>query len=94
MPQVVGAESMNPRCYELAATGCFYLSDPREELAEVMGLAVPTFRTADELGGLIRRYLDAPDERRRLTALARERIAPHTFDARIATILDVMESHR
>jgi hypothetical protein len=34
-PQIGYAESLNPRAYELAACGCFYISDDRAEVTEI-----------------------------------------------------------
>ena len=83
---VSGAESMNPRCYELAACGCFWISDRREELVEMFGETVPTFRDAKDLQTLIRRWL--PDEvgRKRMAAAARARVLPHTWGTRARTL--------
>jgi spore maturation protein CgeB len=52
-----GAESLNPRAYELAACGAFHLSDRRAEVGEIFGDLVPTFDTPAEAEQLIRRYL-------------------------------------
>lgn len=49
-----GAESLNPRALELAATATAHLSDWRPEVEEVFGGLVPTFKTPDELGQIIR----------------------------------------
>jgi spore maturation protein CgeB len=83
---VTSAESMNPRAYELAACGVFQLSDPRLELWEVLGDAVPTF-DSDTLEDVIRVHLWDSPRRRRAIHMARERIATHTFAARAAQLL-------
>lgn len=88
------AESMNPRCYELAACGTFFTTDARAEVQEVFGDAVPTFRDAPELQEIIRHYLAHEDERRRLAAQLPGLVAPHTFDERVAHILGTLESYR
>ncbi len=91
-PRVSYAESLNPRCYELGATGCFFITDYRAELADVYGDAVPTFTSPREAEGLIRYFLARPDERRlraaRLPSLARA----HTFDARARQMITVLQS--
>lgn len=86
-----GAESMNPRAYELAACGVFQLSDARMESDEVFGEAIPTYRDAAELEGLIRYYLAHEDERRRCADLAQQRVQGHTFDARVGEMMTVVE---
>lgn len=84
------AESMGPRCYELAATGTFFISDRRAEVAEVFGDLVPTFEGPRELEDLIRYWLDHETERRQIEAALPEAVKEHTFDDRIIKILDVL----
>lgn len=58
------AESMNPRAYELARLGVFWIDDGRRlELRERFGYAVPTFSAVDTLGPMIREYLATPARR-------------------------------
>src|SRR5687767_3541507 len=59
------AESLNPRALELAAGGCFTISDYRLEVAEKFGNLVPTITTARELEEVVRFYLSHPNERER-----------------------------
>lgn len=87
------AESMNPRCYELAATGCFFVSDKRAELCEVFGDAVPTFDGPADLQAQILYWLAHDDERRARAALLPEFVAGQTFDARAQEILTVLEGY-
>jgi spore maturation protein CgeB len=87
---VKNAESINPRCYELAATGTFTVTDARAEVAEVFGGAMPTFDSPQRLEAIIRHYLAHEDERRRLAALLPGLVAPHVFDDRAARILDIL----
>lgn len=61
---VARAESLNPRAYELAACGLFFVSDYRAEVPEVFAGAVPTFRTAEELESLIRTWMVATESTR------------------------------
>jgi spore maturation protein CgeB len=83
-PRVTEAESLNPRAYELAATGCFSLSTPRAEVTEIFGEAVPTFDTASDLQALVSRWL--PDDAGRAAVAARlpALVTPHTWVARAA----------
>jgi len=84
------AESMNPRCYELAAAGCFFITDWRAEIEDVFGDVVPTFRTPEEAEDLIHYYL-AHDEEREAIAEQLPRLVEHeTFDARITDLLTVL----
>lgn len=91
-PQIEGAESIGPRCYELAATGCFFVSDYRSELADVFGAVVPTFGNAQECEEVIRYYLAHEDERQAIAAQLPALAAAHTFDARAQEILRILEA--
>lgn len=87
------AESLNPRCYELAACGCFFICDARAELSDVFGGLVPTFETAREAGDLIRYYLAHEGERAWIAMLLPAKVREHTFDHRVAGMLRVLEGH-
>jgi len=67
-----------PREVELAATGTFFLREPRGESDELFGF-LPTFTTPTEFEDLLRYFLDAPDERMALAARARDAIGDRTF---------------
>lgn len=67
-PQIVHAESLSPRAYELAACGVFHLSDARAEVGEVFGDLVPTFSTPTEAAALIRLWLNDAERRARVAA--------------------------
>ena len=88
------AESMNPRCYELAACGRFFVSDYRAEVAEVFGGLVPTFSTPTELEALIRRYLADDEARMNIAERLPACVAEHTFDNRITNLLAVLNGER
>lgn len=87
-----GAESMNPRAYELAACGTFTISDERAEIAERFGpLAIPTFETAAELEEAIRDSLAGDYARQRIASALPGVIAGHTFTDRAAYLIDCLE---
>ena len=88
---VLGAESMNPRCYELAAAGLFFISDYRAEMDDVFNGLVPTFETAKEAEGLIRYYLAHDQEREEIAAQLPALVQEETFDNRIKKILGVLQ---
>jgi len=90
-PHYEGAESLNPRCYELAACGSFFLSDYRAELEDVFGDTVPTFNTSEELAEMTRYYLDHDDEREAIAKRLPALVAEHTFDRRVCEMLSVLE---
>ncbi len=86
-PRVTGAESMNPRDYELAACGTFFISDYRPELAEKLGNLVPMYINPCDLEGLIRQYLHNDEERLRRATQLPAAIAGETFEARAKQIV-------
>lgn len=86
------AESMNPRGYELAASGIFQVSDYRHEVKDVLGWAVPMFKRSEDLEPMIRTYLKLPAARKERAFQMRRAIAPHTFAARAAQVLADLES--
>lgn len=85
--RLLGAESLNPRSYELAATGCFHISDRRPEVGEVFGDLVPTFDTAEELTQLLRHWLGADAERARRAALLPEAVRGHSWVDRAGQVV-------
>lgn len=88
------AESMNPRAYELAACGVFQISDARAEVGEVLGNSVPTYRDAAELEALIRHYLAHDAARKAKAAFSKALVQGHTFDARVAAIVEAASARR
>lgn len=94
----LGAESMTPRCYELAATATFWISDYREELHERLGGAVPMFRTPAELRRLVLHYLSNPAEAARQSAQLPGMVRSDTYLERArriaADLQDALEARR
>jgi hypothetical protein len=85
---IAGAESMNPRCYEQAATGGALLcSDARAELLETFGEAAAVFDGPEQLEDLVRQLLYDDCARQERAEAMRTAIAPHTFAARAAQIV-------
>jgi glycosyltransferase involved in cell wall biosynthesis len=89
----VYAESLNPRAYELAALGVFWISDRRRaEHAEIFGEAVPTFGDALELEALIRGYLADPGARAELADRGPRLVARHSWRERARLVRNDLES--
>lgn len=86
-PVIAHAESVNPRAYELAACGTFFLSDYRSESAEVFGDTVPMFRSPIEAAALIRRWLADDAGRQRMAAALPARVAEASWIHRTTTVL-------
>lgn len=81
-PRISHAESLNPRAYELAACGCFAISDYRQEVGERFGDLVPTFTTPFECESLIRRWMADDEGRARVRAALPATVAGETWQAR------------
>ncbi len=90
MPDLV-AHSLGPRSYELAASGCFQVSDAeRPELQEVFGDTVPTYETPEDLRVLMRMYLDDPVRREEVAKKQLQAVQPYTFEYRMRGLLDAV----
>jgi spore maturation protein CgeB len=85
--EFVAGWAMGPREVELAATGTFYLTEPRPENQEVLPM-VPTFTSPGEFSELLRWYLDHDDTRQDIARRAREAIAERTFANNCRFVLD------
>jgi spore maturation protein CgeB len=93
VPKIEGAESLNPRAYELAACGVFQLSDYRAELPEVFGPSVPTFKDAYEANALIHGFVQDAESRSWFTVEAQSRVRSHTYVNRAKQLLADLETY-
>lgn len=80
-------ESLSPRAYELAACGAFHLSDYRDEVREVFGDLVPTFRSSSEAAALIRHWLADDAGRASRAAQLPARVAESSWVERSAQVV-------
>ncbi len=89
--------AVNQRVFDVPAAGGFLLTDFREQLTEVLevGREVVCYRHPEEIPDLVRFYLAHPEERRRLTQAARQRVLKeHTYVHRLQSMLALMRSTR
>ena len=93
-PRITGAESLNPRAYELAALGAFHLSAPRAELCDLFGELVPTFRNPGELQELLRLFLGNDELRKRMARPLPGLVAGHAYDVRAAQLINLAMGRR
>lgn len=89
-PDLVDGIAMGPREVEMAASGLFFLRDPRMESDEVLGM-LPTFATPEDASEQIRYWLDHPVEREKLAAQAVEAVADRTFNNNAAGLLRLLD---
>ena len=85
---------INPRTFELAASGAFQLVDERAGLDEMFdpGREIVTFTDAADLRRKVEYYLEHEDERRAIADRARARaLRDHTYDRRLTDILAFIE---
>ena len=90
-PRITHAESLNPRAYELAASGCFQISDYRPEVEEKFRTSVPWFVDGPDLERLIRAWLSAPTLRQDCADEACQLIQGETFAARARQLVADLE---
>jgi hypothetical protein len=81
------ATSLNPRVYEAFACGTLVISEWRPEADRVVP-EMPTFKTQAECLSLVEHYLTHPDEAEAVRLACWSRIRPHTYEARLRTVLD------
>lgn len=87
---------VNPRTFEVAASGAFQVIDHREYLPElfVEGEEIAVFRHASELRSLIAYYLENPTKKREMALKARRRVlAEHTYEHRLTEALNYIYSY-
>lgn len=82
--------AMGPREVEMAASGLFFLRDPRPEGDEVLPM-LPTFTSAEDASEQLRYWLARPDERAELAAKARLAVGDRTFIKNAAAVLRLLD---
>ena len=85
------APNVNPRLFEIPACGGFQLTDNRAQATRFFdeGSEIACFASREELRDKVTHYLAHDDDRRRMAARAGEKArAQHTYDRRIAWLLD------
>jgi hypothetical protein len=83
--------AMGPREVEMAATGLFFLRDPRPEGDDVLSM-LPTFTTPEDAADQLRWWLTKPDSRREIADKAREATADRTFTNQAARMLRLLDT--
>ncbi|MCL4818021.1 MAG: glycosyltransferase [Vicinamibacteria bacterium] len=72
LPSMAACGIVNPRVYDVLASGGFCISDANPGLDEVFGDAVPQYRSPAELHELIHHFLADPERRRPLMKKGQE----------------------
>lgn len=82
--------AMSPREVELAAIGCFYLTEPRGENREVLPM-LPSFTEPGEFQESLRWWLAHDPDRERVASEAQRAVADRTFTNTTAAWLAAVE---
>jgi spore maturation protein CgeB len=82
--------AMGPREVELAATGTFFLREPRPESDEVLSM-LPTFTSPGDFGEQLRWWLAHDTARSEASRLARLAVADRTFAKNAARLLHALD---
>jgi len=82
--------AMGPRELELAASGTFFLRDPRPEGDEVLDM-LPTFASPEDASEQLRWWLWNDAEREAAAEKARAAVADRTFNNAAARLLQLLE---
>jgi hypothetical protein len=85
-PELSAGWAVGPREVEMAASGAFFLRDPRPE-GDALFPSLPTFTSPGEAGELLRHYLANPAAREAAALKAREAVTDRTFDNAAARLL-------
>lgn len=85
-PELSEGWAMTPREVELAASGTFYLAQPRGENREVLPM-VPAFDGPQDFGEQLRWWLAHPTERAHVVREARAAVADRTFENHATQLL-------
>jgi spore maturation protein CgeB len=80
-------ESLNPRAYELAASGIFHLSEWRAEVPDVFGNLVPMFKTPQDASALIRLWLQRDQDRVAMASALPAVVAESSWVARASRVI-------
>jgi spore maturation protein CgeB len=89
-PELAAGYSIGPREVEMAATGLFFLRDPRPEGDELLSM-LPTFEDPEEASELLRWYLARDDARQFAANEARKVMAGRTFEANAKRLLRLLD---
>jgi hypothetical protein len=82
----IPATALNPRVYEALACGALVVSEWRPEVDAIVP-ELPTFRSEAACVALVASLLEAPDQGEAIRAQCAARLAPHTYAARLQTVL-------
>jgi len=86
---LVAGWSVGPREVEMAATGLFFLRDPRGEGDDLFPM-LPTFTGPEDAAEQLRWWLEHPDARGIAAMKAREAVADRTFQHHAAKLLRLL----
>lgn len=84
------AKGMNPRSYEIIATGAFQLMDSRKSYDTLhIGEGFDVFTDFDDLIAKIKYYLSNPEERSRVISVGQGKISSYSMEKCLCKMLDL-----
>jgi hypothetical protein len=86
----IPADSLNPRCYELAAAGTCLVTNDRAEVRELMP-ETPIVSSPEQAGDVFRALLADDVERRRIAAAQQTAIHGQTWTVRARELVDQIQ---
>jgi hypothetical protein len=89
-PDLSAGWAMGPREVEMAASGLFFLRDPRGEGDEVLDM-LPTFDSPEDASAQLRWWLRHDRQREAAAVKAYTAIEDRTFDSHAAQLLRLLE---
>jgi spore maturation protein CgeB len=90
-------DGANMRLFEICGAGVLQLTDARPALSCWLrpGEHLAAYRDLDELRALVRQYLAHPEDRRRMAEAGMAHVrAHHTYDQRMAALIQLLEDQR
>lgn len=87
-------EAVNQRVFDIPACGAFILTDYQRSLDELfdVGKEIIVYRDKDEIPGLVKYYLDNPDQREAVAEKGLERVLKeHTYKHRLEVMIHAMK---
>ena len=81
-------KSFPQQIFDVALSNNFQLAEHKDNIADIFPQGVVSFKSQDELFGLLKKYLASPEERRQLAAAAYDiALKKHTYQIRMRELL-------
>jgi|GEM_PF-4028107 len=78
------------KIFDILASGGFAISDVNAGIYDIFGETVPQYRSPEHLKALLERFINQPEERRRLMMKGRKIALTHTYEKRARQFLEAV----